>query len=251
MNSWVLYLSLSLADVVAVRGLVIATRYLRRRHPGHVSTVWYAFWLMFTLFSLLFFYIWAHASTISRTPLSGSAPLGGFAVWFQGTSMSFSDEGYLIASIYIATLLPQLMSFLISGIFGCAIRLRFVEDITAAMTWLGIKFLAVLAGILMAQAVAALYARPILEPGAFPLKFLESVMMISLSFIVAGIFYFTYEYRHKRELVKLRKRHQQLFGYLKHMKRYSASAEAREAKKIRYARLRARLRKWGGALLWG
>jgi hypothetical protein len=50
----------------------------------------------------------------------------------------------------------------------------------------------------MAQAIAALYASPYLHPAALPLKLLQSIMMISLSFIIAGIFYFTYEYRFKR-----------------------------------------------------
>jgi hypothetical protein len=118
------------------------------------------------------------------------------------------------------------MSYLVGGIFGCASRLILVEWIMAAMTWLVIKFLAVLSGILMAQAIAALYASPLLEPAAFPLKLLQSVMMISLSFIVAGIFYFTYEYRFKRMLVAIRRPFK---PFTKYMGSYAASAEAREA----------------------
>ena len=246
MTVWT-YIALGVADLALLGGLVGAILYLRRKHPGHVFTIWYAFWLMFTLFSGLFFYVWAHSETIAGSAMSGAAPLGGFIVWFQNTSMDFRDERYLIASIYIAVLLPQLMSYLVSGIFGCANRLILVEWITAAVTWLVIKFLAVLAGILMAQAIAAPYAAPYLHPADLPKKLLQSIMMISLSFVIAGIFYFTYEYRFKRLLVTIRRPFKPLTRY---MASYAASAEARAAKKMRYAWLRKRARKLASGVLW-
>jgi hypothetical protein len=232
MTSWTMYIALGIADLALLAGLVIATLYLRRKQPGHVFTIWYAFWLMLTLFSGLFYDVWANSQTISGSSMSGTSFLGGFIVWFQKTSMDFHDESYLIASIYVAVLLPQLMSYLVSGIFGCANRLILVEWITAAVTWLVIKFLAVLSGILMAQAIEALYASPYLHPAEFPLKLLQSIMMISLSFIIAGIFYFTDEYRFKRMLVTIRRPFKPITSY---MASYAASAEAREAKKLRYA----------------
>jgi hypothetical protein len=161
--------------------------------------------------------------------------------------MDFPDEASLIVSIYVAVLLPQFMSYLVSGIFGCANRLILVEWITAVITWLVIKFLAVLSGILMAQAIAALYAKPLIVPAMLPLKLLESVMMISLSFIIAGTFYFTYEYRFKRFLVRMRR---PLKPVTRYMRSYAASAEAREAKKHRYAWLRTRVRKLATGVLW-
>jgi hypothetical protein len=245
--SWTAYIALGVADVALLGGLVIATLYLRRTHPGHVFTIWYAFWLMFTLFSGLYFYVWANSGTIANSPLSGAAAIGGFIVWFQNTSMDFHDERYLISSIYLAIVLPQLMSYLVSGIFGCANRLILVEWITAAVTWLVIKFLAVLSGILMAQATAALYASPYLHPAELPKKLLQSTMMISLSFIIAGIFYFTYEYRFRRMLVTMRR---PIKPFTTYMGSYAASAEAREAKKKRYAWLRKRARKLASGLLW-
>lgn len=247
MTGWTMSFALGVADVALLGGLVIATLYLRRKHPGHVFTIWYAFWLMLTLLSGLFYYVWANEQAIPGSILSGASLLGGFIVWFQRTSMDFRDERYLIASIYIAVLLTQFMSYLVSGIFGCANRLILVEWITAAVTWLAIKFLAVLSGILMAQAIAALYAVPILHPADLPLKLLQSIMMISLSFVIAGIFYFTYEYRFKRMLVTLRKPFKPFVSY---MGSYAASAEAREAKKKRYAWLRKRARKLASGVLW-
>lgn len=247
MTGWILYGAFGVADALLLCGLVVATLYLRRKHPGHVFTIWYAFWLMLILFSGLFYYVWANERSIPGSMLSGSSPVGGFIVWFQKTSMDFHDERYLIASIYIVVVLPQVLSYLVSGIFGCANRLVLVEWITAAVTWLLIKFLAVLSGILMAQAIAALYAKPVLHPADLPPKLLQSILMISLSFIVAGVFYFTYEYRFRRMLVAMRKPFKPLTGY---MRSYATSAEAREAKKKRYAWLRARARKLASGVLW-
>lgn len=247
MVGWISYAAFSLADTVLLCGLVFSILYLRRRHPGHVFTIWYAFWLMMTLFSGLFYYVWKNAVTIHASLISGNSILGGLVVWFQETSMNFRDEGYLIASIYIVVLLPQFLSYITSGLFGCANRLMLVEWITAALTWLVIKFLAVLSGILMAQAIASLYAKPYLSPGALPIKLLESIMMICLSFIIAGVFYFTYEQRFKRLLVQIRR---PLKPYAQHMRRYAASTEAREAKKHRYRWLRTRMRKLTAGVLW-
>jgi hypothetical protein len=247
MASWTTYIAFGAADVALLGGLVVATLYLRRKHPGHVFTIWYAFWLMLTLFSGLFYYVWANERSIPGSILSGNSLLGGFVVWFQKTSMDFHDERYLIASIYTAVVLPQVLSYLVSGIFGCANRLILVEWITAAVTWLVIKFLAVLSGILMAQAIAALYATPVLHPADLPLKLFQSIMFISLSFIIAGIFYFTYEYRFKRMLVMMRRPFKPFTSY---MGSYAASAEAREAKKQRYAWLRTRARKLASGILW-
>jgi hypothetical protein len=247
MASWTVYVALTIIDLALLAGLVFSTLYLRRRHPGHVFTIWYAFWLMLTLFSGLYYYVWANAPNIHSSILSGGAFLGGLVTWFQNASMKFSDEAYLIASIYIVVLLPQCMSYLVAGMFGCANRLILVEWITAAMTWLVIKFLAVLSAILMAQTIAALYATPLIEKIMFPLKLLESMMTISLSFIIAGVFYFTYEYRFKRLLVRMRTPFKPATRY---MRSYAASAEAREAKKHRYAWLRARARKLTTGILW-
>jgi hypothetical protein len=245
MTSWT-YVALGIADLFLLGGLIVATLYLRRRHPGHVFTIWYAFWLMLTLFSGLFYYVWENPDKIPNSILSGNAPLGRIIVWFQTTAMDFPEEGYLIASVYGAVLLPQIMSYLVSGIFGCANRLILVEWITAAMTWLLIKFLAVLSGILMAQAIAALYASPTLHLADLPRKLLQSAMMISLSFIIAGIFYSTYEYRFKRMLVKVRRPLKPITTY---MGSYTASAEARDAKKRRYEWLRLRARKLATGVL--
>jgi hypothetical protein len=247
MTGWMLYATLILADAVLLCGLVFSILYLRCKHPDHVFTIWYAFWLMLIFYSGLFYYVWSNARTISASPLSGNSFLGGLVIWFTDASMNFREEGYLIASIYIIVLLPQFMSYIFSGLSGCANRLVLVGWITAALTWPVIKFLAVLSGILVAQAIASLYAKPLLLPTALPLKLLQSIMMISLSFMIAGAFYFTYEYRFRRLLVKMRR---PLKPYKQHMRRYTASAEAREARKHRYGWLRTRMRKLATNILW-
>ena len=71
--------------------------------------------------------------------------------------------------------------------------------------------------------------------------------MISLSFVIAGIFYFTYEYRFKRLLVTFRRPYKPL---TRDMASYAASAEARAAKKMRYAWVRNRARKLASGVLW-
>jgi hypothetical protein len=52
--------------------------------------------------------VWANPLAVPGSHLRGDSFLGGFVVWFQKTSMDFRDERYLITSIYIAVMLPQL-----------------------------------------------------------------------------------------------------------------------------------------------
>ncbi|WP_129144720.1 hypothetical protein [Bradyrhizobium vignae] len=61
-----------------------------------------------------------------------------------------------------------------------------------------------------------------------PGKLLQSVMMILLSFVIAGVSCFTSEYRFRRMLVAMRKLFKPLLGY---MVSYAVSAEAKEARK--------------------
>jgi hypothetical protein len=61
------------------------------------------------------------------------------------------------------------------------------------------------------------------------------------------IFYFTYEYRFKRLLARMRR---PLKPITRHMRSCAASAEAKAAKEHRYAWLRTRVRKLVTGVLW-
>jgi hypothetical protein len=64
-----------------------------------------------------------------------------------------------------------------------------VSKIWTFVTWSLIKFVCVLAGILAAQSIFALYGRPYLYPKDALLKLIEATTMIALSFSIMAMHY--------------------------------------------------------------
>jgi hypothetical protein len=132
--------------------------FVRRDHPDHAHTLWYIFSLTLCPVSLLFLYIFKNATSIQDTLLSGTP--GKIAIVLMNTSMDVREELYLLGALSALLILPQIMSYLISGIFGCGSRPILVSTILRIVTWTLIKFFCVLSGILAAQSIFALYGRP-------------------------------------------------------------------------------------------
>jgi hypothetical protein len=88
-------------------------------------------------------------------------------------------------------ILPQILSYLISGIFGCGSPPVLVSTITRIVTWSLIKFFCMLSGILAAQSIFALYGNPYLSPKDAPVKLVEALFMIALSFLIMAFYYKT------------------------------------------------------------
>lgn len=86
-------------------------------------------------------------------------------------------------------ILPQILSYLISGIFGCGSPPILVSTVSRVVTWSLIKFFCVLSGILAAQSILALYGEPYLPPKDAPVKLVEALLMICLSFLIMVIYY--------------------------------------------------------------
>jgi hypothetical protein len=176
--------ALGLASVAI---LCISTVVVRRDHPNHVHTLWYIFSLTLCSVSALFAYIYANARSISTTWLGGT--LGTLATMFMNMSMDVRGEMYVLAVVTALLIFPQIMSYLVSGIFGCGSPPILVSKASTFMTWSLIKFFCVLAGILAAQSIAALYARPLLNPKDALPKLVEATVAIALSFSIIVLYY--------------------------------------------------------------
>lgn len=110
-------LSLVLLAVASVLVLCASIASVRRAHPHHVHMLWYVFCLMLGAISLLFFYIFKNAPSIQSSALGGFP--GTVAVFFIDASMDVRGELYILAGVVGLLILPQVLSYLISGLFGC------------------------------------------------------------------------------------------------------------------------------------
>jgi hypothetical protein len=181
--------TLSFLGLVFAVSLCLSIRTVRRDHPHHVHTLWYVFSLTLCSVSVLFFYIYKNALAIQGTPLSGMP--GTIAVMFMNASMDVREELYILMTLAALLILPQILSYLISGIFGCGSQPVLVSTVSRIATWSLIKFFCVLSGILAAQSIFALYGNPYLSPKDAPIKLVEALFMNSLSFLIMAIYYKT------------------------------------------------------------
>jgi hypothetical protein len=181
--------ALTFLGLVCVATLCALIMAVRRDHAHHVHTLWYVFSLTLCSVSVLFFYIHENARTLASTPLNGTTAIGQIVVILMKASMDVREELYILATLSALLILPQVLSYLISGIFGCGSPPILVSTISRIVTWSLIKFFCVLSGILAAQSIAALYAAPLLTPKEAPVRLVEAAFMIALSFATMVMYY--------------------------------------------------------------
>lgn len=165
--------------------LFISIAFVRRDHPSHVHTLWYLFSLTLCTTSLLFLLIYRHVITDSAF---GGWPATIGSV-FLDMSMDVRGEVYTLAGFAMLLILPQFLSYCISGLFGCGSPPVFVSTVTRIAAWSLIKFFAILSGILAAQSIFALYGRPFYTPMQSLYKCNEALLIMSLSFISMSLYY--------------------------------------------------------------
>jgi len=179
--------TLSLLGLTLLVTLCLSIMILRRDHPHHVHTLWYIFSLTLCSVSVLFLYIYENATSGQNTFLSGTP--GTIATFFIDTSMDVRGELHILAILGALFILPQILSYLISGLFGCGSPPVLVSTISKVVTWSFIKFLCILSGILAAQSIFALYGHPYLYPKDSIRKCVDAIFMISLSFFIMVMYY--------------------------------------------------------------
>jgi hypothetical protein len=119
---------------------------LRRNHPGEVYAIWYAWSFFFILFLGLGFI--ANSNNISIVDVCGTRKDACSSIY--KTLTDIGEELEFLTTIVTLALVPQLLTYLISGLFGTASAPRFVQQTQMIAVWGMIKFLAALGGILMA-----------------------------------------------------------------------------------------------------
>lgn len=168
-----------------------------KKHPDEMYLVWYIHALFLVLFTGLEI----------RAQLNG-AELAAICGSYQGpcNSMlksltSFEDEAALIAIGAAVIILPQVLSYLPSGVFGCATPPLFVWTTLKLGVWSLVKFCAGFGGIVMAEPLATLILLKPVKLGAF----VPGYALVTGAFGYAMILCF-YEYAASWLLKKLRER---------------------------------------------
>lgn len=150
---------LSIAGTLAsLLALYVLISLVRRNHPFHVQTLWYVFFL--TLCIALPYYVYYVSSgqlmhdvmtpAANRTLMQEAR-----SFVYEALTNPKGDVYFALGLLYIA-IVPQIFSFVISGVFGCGSRPILVLEITKFAILGLVKSFCCLSAILAAQVILAL-----------------------------------------------------------------------------------------------
>jgi hypothetical protein len=122
---------------------------LSRKHPRELYLLWYIFSFFFLLFLALNLIAMLKGQELNDL-------LGQFA-FVYGYLTNDQDELLLVTAVVYLGIGPQLLSYLLSGPFGCATSPLFIRQIQAVAILSLAKFGMGLSGITLAAALASLF----------------------------------------------------------------------------------------------
>ncbi|WP_419709193.1 hypothetical protein [Pseudomonas sp. NFX224] len=143
----VLKASLAIGTIV----LILAVRFLSRRHPGDVRTLWYFFSLSHVISLILF--LWGLSSRAFENE-SYVGPVGSFLKLLLDETENLEFNLLLMSSVVAIIVLPQLLSYILSAVSGCASEFWLFRAVIPFLVWGLIKFFAISAGIWFTFAVS-------------------------------------------------------------------------------------------------
>lgn len=126
---------------------------LREKHPHEVYVIWLVFSFMFSIFlPLAYIAERSHIEVIDVCKLYRPT-----CKTIYDTLTDFHDEVTFILIFTAVTIAPQVLAYLLSGLWGTATAPKYVWAIKQTAIWSFIKFVAGLGSILMAQALAKVF----------------------------------------------------------------------------------------------
>jgi hypothetical protein len=170
-------------------GLCLSIIAIRRDHPHHVYDLWYIFSLTLCAVSILFFYWWYIGWLHPPPTFLYTDTMGKIAYDFIVTSTNAREELYVLLIVSTLLIVPQALGYLLSGIFGCGSPPILVSMVAKMTTWSLIKFFCILSGILTAQTIAAFYAAPLILPKDAPIRAIEALFTMFMSFLIMALYY--------------------------------------------------------------
>jgi hypothetical protein len=130
---------------ILIFALYLSLRQLKDAHSREIYAIWYVFSLFFVIFSGL-----AYIATIKQIKVI--AVCGEYASTCRamiGWLVNVNDELILVGSLFAIGIIPQLLTYLLSGLTGSASPPKFVWHIEQIAVWSLIKFLAGFSGVTM------------------------------------------------------------------------------------------------------
>jgi hypothetical protein len=153
---------------------------LRKTHANHI----YVIWLFFSFFFVLFFFLFVAAaeSSVQLEDLFGGEAKKIFVIvlsWLRDGE----GEIKLVLVMVGLVVLPQWLTYVLSGLSGSASPPVFVSQVTDLAIWSLVKFSAALAGIVVAEPVVKLLMIGSIDS----FLILETVGLLGVAFFLVWI----------------------------------------------------------------
>jgi hypothetical protein len=153
---------------------------MRKKYPHEIYAIWYIFFLFFLIFFALYYAAALKHQEI--TELMGPS----FVSALEGvikTLTTVQDELIFVGAIVYLGIVPQLLTYVFSGIAGAATAPLYIKQIGLAAVWSIIKFLAGLGGIFLSHPVAQLWWHQAISPE----EIAKGSTAIALAFGIAAV----------------------------------------------------------------
>lgn len=162
-------------------------RQLGRKHRFYIQVVSYCFSLSFTV--VIFVSTWANHIGVIDAQGMPHGKLGEVITHALDFTLDLNGEIVLVLALLALLIVPQLLSYLISGVFGCAPDLLFFRQGSVFALWTLVKSFSAASGVLMALGVVGyFYKWPKYDLLAMSLFILTS-KLLALSSLVALLVY--------------------------------------------------------------
>ena len=160
---------------------------LKQRHSPEIYTIWY----IFSFFLLLFFalYYFAEKEGTEVTHVLGPSYTETLTL-VHHTLTDVRGELLLVAAVVYLAIIPQLLTYLLSGLSGSATPPLFVQQTATIAVWSVIKFLAGLSGILLAHPLAKLSLGTQISASDFT----QGLGALCFAFMTAAAYYQFFEH---------------------------------------------------------
>lgn len=144
MNSYILSLLVFILCLVALH-LILSE--VSKNNPGDIRIVWYFFSLSAVITFLLFGWARAYGAIDAQGGFHGK--YGEILSFLLQASLGIEGSILLGLGILILIVAPQILSYILGGLYGCATSPIFVSETSAFVSWGFIKTFVVAAGVVI------------------------------------------------------------------------------------------------------
>jgi len=181
------YLQAAALLVVTIGIVVFTNGQLAPKHPRDIRVVWYLFALAATISLVLAQWANSYGAIDSAGNFQGTA--GSVLSFLLKASLDLQSSVVFCLAIVAVVVVPQVISYLLSGLSGCAAAPIFIGGSVSFFAWGLIKSLAVASGVALVIPLYAYLNRWSNATGDQALGMvLLSAMLVSLAFVALFIY---------------------------------------------------------------